>query len=108
MEQAASTVCPGSEFLVAKSGDEALASIDKATLALDLALIDYHMPGIDGLELAAKLREIRSDLRIVLCTANAQHNTEVRAEEMRVEVLVKPITEEKLRSQLESEAARWA
>lgn len=105
MKQAVSAICPESDLLIAKSGDDALASIERDKLAaLDLALIDFHMPGIDGLQLATKLREIRSDLRIVLCTANAQHSLSVRAEEMGVSVLTKPVTEDKLRSELGTEA----
>ena len=40
---------------------------------IDLAILDIAMPGMTGLELARKLREIRSDVLIVFVTAYDEH-----------------------------------
>lgn len=37
---------------------------------IDLAFLDVEMPGMDGIELALRLREIRPDMLIVLVTAH--------------------------------------
>ena len=103
-KQAASKIFPDSEIAQAADGPAALEKHTQTILDdVDLALVDYHMPEMNGLELAGKLRELRSDLRILLCTANAQEAMAKRANEMDVEVLLKPVTEDKLRQALESE-----
>ena len=45
----------------------------------DLALVDIKMPGMDGLELQKRLREIDADLNVVMMTAFASVETAVRA-----------------------------
>ena len=39
----------------------------------DLALLDIHMPGADGLKLAQVLRSLPDAPRVVFVTAHAQH-----------------------------------
>jgi GAF domain-containing protein/CheY-like chemotaxis protein len=50
------------------SAAEALASVDAGS-DYDLAILDMHMPGMDGLELANRLRAIRPELPLVLYTS---------------------------------------
>jgi two-component system response regulator AlgR len=40
---------------------------------VDLALLDIHMPGADGLKLAQVLRSLPDAPRVVFVTAHAQH-----------------------------------
>jgi signal transduction histidine kinase/DNA-binding response OmpR family regulator/HPt (histidine-containing phosphotransfer) domain-containing protein len=47
----------GVEVLAAPSAAEALAVLQEETAPVDLAILDYHMPGTDGLELAATISE---------------------------------------------------
>ena len=45
----------------------------------DLALVDIKMPGVDGIELQAKLRQIDPDMPVVIMTGYASVETAVRA-----------------------------
>jgi len=51
----------------ATSGQAALAIADEAKP--DLMLIDVHMPGMDGIEVASRLTELHADTTIVLISA---------------------------------------
>lgn len=62
---------------LAKDGDEALFMIQKGTY--DLAILDIKMPGMSGLDLLEKAREIRSDLLFVIMTAEASMKNAVEA-----------------------------
>ena len=62
----------GAEVLVATDAEQALALLDAGALPCALALLDWKLPGMDGIALAARLRERASSrlaLRIVLCTS---------------------------------------
>jgi CheY-like chemotaxis protein len=50
----------------ASGGEEALQKCREQSF--DLVLTDLGMPGINGLELAERIREITSDIRIILIT----------------------------------------
>jgi CheY-like chemotaxis protein len=56
----------GFVVLAAFSGEEALGLVEKSNI--DAAVLDYHMPGMDGGELAMKLRQVLPDLPIILLT----------------------------------------
>ncbi len=51
-----------------ETGEEALAMIERGD-PFDLAILDMHMPGMDGIELAHRLRALRPDLPLVLYTS---------------------------------------
>ena len=51
-----------------ETGDEALAMIERGD-PFDLAIVDMHMPGMDGVELAHRLRALRPELPLVLYTS---------------------------------------
>lgn len=52
---------------------DGLADLEAVTLGvpLRLALVDYHLPGLTGLEVARRLKEIAPDCRIVLMSSEA-------------------------------------
>ena len=50
--------------------NEALAAARAEPGRFDIAVTDYNMPGMSGLEVARALREIRADLPIVLSSGN--------------------------------------
>ncbi len=82
------------EIIQAANGDEALAAFQPG--AFDLALLDFNMPGIDGLELARLIREQDTVIQLVLVTANIQNTIVARAESMGVGFLGKPVDPEQL------------
>jgi signal transduction histidine kinase/CheY-like chemotaxis protein len=51
-----------------ETGEEALAMVERGD-PFDLAILDMHMPGMDGIELAHRLRALRPDLPLVLYTS---------------------------------------
>ena len=66
----------------------------------DVALIDIHMPGADGLTLAQTLRTLPSPPAVVFVTAYAEHA--VRAFELEaVDYLTKPVRLERLQAALQ-------
>jgi len=67
----------GCEVDVAENGAEALRAA--AARPHDIALIDIKMPGMDGLELQARLAEKTPDLTVIMMTAYASVETAVKA-----------------------------
>jgi YesN/AraC family two-component response regulator len=61
----------------ASSGEDALAKV--ADVAPDVMLVDYMMPVLNGLELAAKVLEMRPLQQIVLFSAFITDRTEAEA-----------------------------
>ncbi|OGU11518.1 MAG: two-component system response regulator [Geobacteraceae bacterium GWC2_58_44] len=62
---------------LARDGDEALRLIKENVY--DLALLDIKMPGVTGLELLDRIKEERSDLFVVIMTAEASMKNAVEA-----------------------------
>jgi CheY-like chemotaxis protein len=52
----------------AVSGEDALAQGDRAA-RFDALVVDYKMPGLDGLEVARKFREAGFNRPIIVCSA---------------------------------------
>ncbi|GAA0783435.1 response regulator transcription factor [Marinobacterium sediminicola] len=76
----------------ADSAEALLASNDTP----DFALIDFNMPGRDGLELAERIKQSYPQVRMALVTANIQDALAQRAKEMGLAFLPKPTTAEQL------------
>lgn len=75
----------------AANADEALAlSVDAE---FDVALLDFNMPGRDGLELAGELRQAHPSLLIAIISANHQDEIVARAKAIGATFLPKPLTE---------------
>lgn len=88
----------------AANADEARAAL--AGQRIDVALLDFNMPGIDGLELAAELRASHPTMPIAVITANIQDEIVARAREVNAAFLPKPITEDALSGFLAGAALR--
>jgi two-component system, LytTR family, response regulator AlgR len=73
----------------------------------DLLLLDVHMPGRDGTQLAAELRQRPDAPAVVFVTAHAEHA--VRAFDLdAVDYLTKPVKRERLHAALQRVAQRRA
>ncbi|MGJ7562755.1 LytR/AlgR family response regulator transcription factor [Variovorax sp. GB1R11] len=86
--------------VVAEASQGAEAQQHLATMALDLVLLDVHMPGVDGIEVARALRSRADAPAVVFVTAHATHA--VTAFELdAVDYLTKPVRAERLQQALQ-------
>ncbi len=90
---------PAAEVVAeASHAEQALQHLDR--LALDLVLLDIHMPGMDGVDLARQLHGRPGAPAIVFVTAHAAHA--VTAFELdAVDYLTKPVRVERLQQALQ-------
>jgi CheY-like chemotaxis protein len=73
---------------------------------IDIALIDYNMPGRNGLELAAEIRALHPTMPIAVITANVQEEIIASARALEATFVSKPVTQEGLRGFIKSAALR--
>lgn len=73
---------------------------------IDVVLLDFNMPGRDGLELAADLRAAKPSMPIAVVSANIQDEIIARARSVDATFLPKPLTEEALAGFLSGAALR--
>ena len=79
------------------SGIEALATFRRQPDAFDLVITDQTMPGMTGVEMIQRMRQIRPDLPIILCTGYSSLLTEEKVKSLGVGGLaLKPLTKEVL------------
>lgn len=79
----------------AAAADEAAAILDGQQI--DAAILDYNMPGRNGLELAEEMRARFPKMPIALATANVQDEVIARARASNVTFIAKPVTEDSVR-----------
>jgi CheY-like chemotaxis protein len=86
---------PTWERLEASNADEAMDLI--GSHEIDVVLVDYNMPGKNGLELAQDLRSSRPSMPIAIITANVQSEVLSLARAANATFVAKPVTPEGLR-----------
>ena len=86
----------------ATNADEALARIGAG--GVDVALLDFNMPGRNGLDLAAEIRGLHPAMPLAVITANVQDEVVSRARAVGAAFVAKPLTEEGLRGFLSGAA----
>ena len=86
------------------NADEALSMMSGG--AVDIALIDFNMPGIDGLELVARIRKTHPGMPVAVVSANIQEEIIGRARELNAGFIPKPLTDEALAAFLSGAALR--
>ena len=69
-------------------------------LALDVAFLDIHMPGVDGMALAQSLRTLPNPPALVFVTAHAEHALQAFELEA-LDYLTKPVRLERLQATLQ-------
>src|SRR5262249_18729429 len=106
-----SAVCDSTRFLL-EVYDFAVRTYLSGTAFLkdnpdvDCIVVDYHMPGLNGLEVASELKARGSQVPIIMITATADPTLERHAAELGIkQVLQKPLANQMLlravREQLE-------
>lgn len=95
---------PDWQRVEAGNADDALSIIGERTI--DVALLDYNMPGKDGLELAGLIRAQHPVMPIAIITANVQDEIIARARAVNATFVAKPVTEEALRGFVSGAALR--
>jgi two-component system, chemotaxis family, chemotaxis protein CheY len=94
----------GYEVEEAANGKEALEIIEAGTSGVDLVLVDWNMPEMNGLDLLKKLRQnpALSSLRVVMVTTETEIEQIAEAMEAGAnEYVMKPFTPEILLEKLE-------
>jgi DNA-binding response OmpR family regulator len=80
----------------AVNGEEALAKLKDKDYGL--VLLDLRMPGMDGMEVLRRLREIRPDIRVIIITAYGTIESAVDAMKLgAVDFIQKPFSPKEIR-----------
>ena len=90
----------GYDVVVTNDGVEAMAVL-RGRNAPALAILDWSMPGMDGLEICRRLREVEKRIYIILLTAHGSKENMI--EGLRAgadDYLVKPFHAEELRARI--------
>jgi CheY-like chemotaxis protein len=90
---------PDWERVEASGADEALSVVRQSHF--DVALMDFNMPGRDGLHLAGELRTLHPDMVLGVVSANLQKEVIERASAVRAKFLAKPVSDTTLREFLD-------
>ncbi|MFW5443632.1 MAG: response regulator [Methylococcaceae bacterium] len=88
------TAHPDWELTEACDGQEAIDLAEGAEL--DIILLDYNMPNLDGGEAAKILRPQFPNAKIAFLTANVQEAIKNLAIQLQIDFIPKPITEAKV------------
>lgn len=95
---------PDWQRMEAANAEEAMAKVRAGEV--DVMLLDYNMPGQNGLDLAAELRALHPTMPIALITANVQDEIVLRTRALGASFVSKPLTEDGLRGFLSGAALR--
>lgn len=90
--------------LEASNADEAVAMVTQERP--DIVLLDFNMPGRDGLALAADLAALRPEMPVAIVSANIQDEIVGRAAAVGAAFLPKPLTVEALARFLDEAQSR--
>jgi CheY-like chemotaxis protein len=93
--RALGTLRPDWTRVEAANGDEALVALKEAKP--DLVIIDFNMPGADGLGIAAEFRKLKPEMPVAVISANHQQEVIDNANAIGATFLTKPITEQALK-----------
>jgi CheY-like chemotaxis protein len=92
--KALTAIRPDWSRVEAANADEALALAKSDSF--DMAILDFNMPGRDGLQLAAEMLALKPGVPLAVISANHQVEVVTRAREVGATFLQKPLTEKAL------------
>jgi len=92
--KALDAIRPGWTRVEAANADEALGLVKSD--AFDMAILDFNMPGRDGLQLAAEMLALKPDVPLAVISANHQVEVVTRARQVGAAFLPKPLTQKAL------------
>ncbi|ABD90127.1 response regulator receiver domain protein (CheY-like) [Rhodopseudomonas palustris BisB18] len=95
---------PDWDLVEAGNAEAALQALSDA--APDIVLVDFNMPGTDGLELLARIRVAQPGMPAAVVSANAQDEIIARTRELNAAFIAKPLTDETLDAFLAGAALR--
>lgn len=101
-----STLQPDWKRIEAANAAEALQQTRE--LSPEIVLVDFNMPGMDGVTLAAELRVLDPAIRVAVVSANRQVEVIKRTEAAGATFLAKPVTESALADFLHAAVGRKA
>lgn len=88
------------EILQAQNGREAVELYEKEKY--DIALLDIQMPGINGLDAAKQIRDLKGKCEIIFLTAFDEFNYAKKAIQVKaLDYLLKPIVDKELEATIE-------
>jgi FixJ family two-component response regulator len=86
----------GLNIVTAVNGEDALSVLK--TRDIDIILLDLKMPGIDGIEVLRRVRELHSDIRVIIITAHGTIDSAVEAMKLgAVDFIQKPFAPQEIR-----------
>ena len=94
------------EILTTNSGAGCLDILQKRQGAIDLILLDIAMPGMDGLQTLAAIRQDPryQDMKVIFLTASADKNTIIKASQLKIaDYVKKPFVPEDLIARVEKQ-----
>jgi DNA-binding NtrC family response regulator len=92
--KALDAIRPGWGRIEAANADDALDLVKSD--AFDMAILDFNMPGRDGLQLAADMLAQKPNIPLAVISANHQVEVVARARQVGATFLPKPLTEKAL------------
>lgn len=104
MAKVLNTLHPDWKRIEATNAEEALRRVEE--LSPEVALVDFNMPGKDGVTLAAELRAKDPGISVAVISANRQVAVIDRAQAAGAAFLPKPVTDKALAEFLTSVIAR--
>jgi len=89
----------GCQVVVLETAEEGLAELQDQ--AYDLIIVDYKLPGLDGLEFLKRTRDDHSDVMKILITAYRNDSIVSEARKLKIQGFIeKPFTSESLMDSL--------
>lgn len=105
LQTAIEEAAPEAEVRVFPDGEQALEAIEKQGLRPKFIFSDIQMPGLDGLQLAVRLRTVAPDARLIFVTAYQEYALDA----FRLHAsgyIVKPVEAARIREELAHHAPR--